>query len=119
MAKECTHTADFCRSLRAQGALVYPNVASKLTPKGWPDRSIVCPWGLQILVELKDETTRVRPEQKEQLAKLESMNSPAWVVRFMSSDEEHHPVRFEDSNGFVVWPQVRWGLFFEAVKELV
>ncbi len=118
MASECKHTAAFGRSIRYQGGLIYPNVAGKFVPRGWPDRTIVCPWGLITLLELKDETTRVRPEQKEHLAKLESMRAPAWVGRFMEDETMHHPLQFEDSKGRVITGPVPWSQFFDTVKYL-
>lgn len=120
MSDECKHTRKLCVSLRAQGGLTHPNVASSFVPKGWPDRTVICPWGLITLIECKDERGRLRSEQREQLGYLYKLGAPAWVVRFEA--DPPFKLRFERWDGVelhTLTDYMRWGLYFDAVKEIL
>jgi hypothetical protein len=62
--------AEFTRTLRAQGALVYPLIQDERTPPGWPDRLV---WHEKWcgLVEVKGPATRAEPHQVELLRRLD------------------------------------------------
>lgn len=99
--------------MRAQGCLVYPNVAGTMSVPGTPDRTLVTPWGLMCFIELKDETTRLRSEQREQLRRLELLGAPAWVGRFIEGK-----MQFENSEGSVLVTPQPWSLVLGAIRGL-
>lgn len=117
MVDECKHTRKFCKSLIAQGGMTYPNVGSRFVPRGWPDRTVVCPWGGIILLECKSEFGKLRSEQLEQLTKLHGLGAPAWVLRFQ--DTRPFPISLENHFGTPLTDYIPWSKFFDAIRTLL
>lgn len=110
---ECKHTRKFCASLDAQGALTHVNHSNKYTGKGFPDRTVICPWGLIILLECKDEHTKMRPEQREWLTWLEEKQAPAFICRFR---EEPPPWFRLETLSCVLHEWAPWSQFFQMYE---
>lgn len=80
MAKEIAWTAQVVNDLRKCNAEVLPIVASKYV-SGWPDRHITHRLWSGFL-EMKDDTTKLRPDQRQVLRRLRQTNpAHAFVCR--------------------------------------
>jgi hypothetical protein len=78
---ESEWTRGICSALRARNAMVFPIVASKYQPAGWPDRLIIHKYGGTVLLEFKGHATPVSVVQKHVIANLRERGASAFIVR--------------------------------------
>lgn len=81
---ESEWTRKMCQSLRAQNAMCFPIVASKMQPAGWPDRILVhahlCPE--VVLLEFKGVSTPITALQATIVGELRRRaNTSCYIVR--------------------------------------
>lgn len=85
-------TARICKELRECGAEVYPLIAGRETPDGWPDRLVVHKafWGL---LEFKGINTPISDAQRQVIRKLRFVDSArCFVVRESVSPSSDAPM---------------------------
>jgi hypothetical protein len=77
---EIKWTKKICKELEAQGAMIFPIVASRMQPPGWPDRIIVHKnW--TGFIEFKGESTAIRPVQVVVMRNLRKRGKIVYLAR--------------------------------------
>lgn len=90
---ESKKTRELCAELVAQGAKIFACVASLMQTSGWPDRYIShIKWSGWL--EMKDEKTVLRTNQKIVIRDLRKRHTPVAVLRFVGD-----VLRLEDEEG--------------------
>lgn len=77
---ECKWTREVCAKLIKQNAMVYPLVASMMSPLGWPDRYIAHTYWSGFL-EFKGEITPIQAMQAAIIRGLKRRGVNVWVAR--------------------------------------
>lgn len=83
---EKTVEARLGRAVKSAGGLYYKFISPGCS--GVPDRIVVLPRGRVVFVELKTDTGRLSPQQRVQIAKLESVGAEVCVVRGVAGVQE-------------------------------
>lgn len=71
----------FCKDLATEyGAICVKNVAGAGVPEGFPDRTIILPYGMTIYIEFKgSEKAPFRPLQQPQIERLRRLDQVVYV----------------------------------------
>jgi hypothetical protein len=77
---EIQWTKKICKELEACGAMIFPIVASRMQPPGWPDR-IVVHKNWHGFIEFKGEHTAVRPVQAVVMKNLRKRGKLVYIAR--------------------------------------